>query len=73
MDTEPSIWYVTAALQVAYLKPTPIDGPVGLQASVKESTGKKTIVTCSLFARGEECARGEVVAVRVPAAWCQAP
>jgi len=73
MDTEPSIWYVTASLQVAYLKPTPIDGPVSLRASVKESTGKKTIVTCSLFARGEECARGEVVAVRVPAAWRQAP
>jgi len=73
MDTEPSIWYVTASLQITYLRPTPIDGPVTLQASVKESTGKKTIVTCSLFSGGEECAQGEVVAVRVPAAWRQAP
>jgi len=31
--------------------------------------GKKTIIKCLLFAEGEECARGEVVAVRVPPAW----
>jgi hypothetical protein len=28
---------------------------------------RKAVVTCSLFSEGEECARGEVVAVRVPA------
>lgn len=69
MNTEPSIWYATASLQVTYLKPTPINEPVVLRARVKEMKGKKTIITCSLFAEGEECARGEVVAVRVPPAW----
>jgi acyl-coenzyme A thioesterase PaaI-like protein len=69
MNTEPSIWYVTASLQVTYLKPTPINEPVVLRARVKEMKGKKTIITCLLFAEGEECARGEVVAVRVPPAW----
>lgn len=62
-------WYVTASLQVTFLKPTPIDEPVVLRARIKETKGKKTTVTCSLFAREEECARGEVVAVRVPPAW----
>ena len=69
MNTEPSIWYATASLQVTYLKPTPIHEPVVLRARVKEMKGEKTIVTCSLFAMEEECARGEVVAVRVPPAW----
>lgn len=69
MNTEPGIWYVTASLQVTYLKPTPIHEPVVLRARVKEIKGKKTIVTCSLLANDEECAHGEVVAVRVPPAW----
>lgn len=69
MNTEPAIWCATASLQVTYLKPTPIHEPVTLRARVKEMGKKKAIVTCSLFARGEECARGEVVAVRVPPAW----
>jgi acyl-CoA thioesterase FadM len=42
-----------------------MDEPVVLRARVKETSGKKTIVTCSLLAKGEECATGEVVAVRV--------
>ena len=72
MNTEPSIWYATASLHVSYLKPTPIHGPVVLRAQVTETKGKKTIVTCSLYAREEECARGEIVAVRVPPEWREA-
>ncbi len=69
LDSEPLIWYATGALQVSYLRPTPIDAEVTLRARIKESTAKKTVVLCSLWSRGEECARGEVVAVRVPPAW----
>ncbi len=72
MSSEPSIWYATGSLQVTYLRPTPINEPVILRARVKETTAKKTILTCSLFARGEECARGDVVAIRVPPAWRKA-
>jgi hypothetical protein len=32
-------------------------------------TERKTLLTCSLYSGGEECARGELVAVRVPATW----
>ncbi len=71
LETEPLIWYVTASLQVSYLRPTPIDQPIELRAQLKEVRERRTTVTCSVFAKSEECARGEVVAVRVPAAWRQ--
>ncbi|HET8845048.1 MAG TPA: PaaI family thioesterase [Ktedonobacteraceae bacterium] len=65
-SSEPSIIYITASLQVQYLKPTPLISPITLRAHVTEQTARKMIVQCSLSAQGEECARGEVVAVRYP-------
>jgi acyl-coenzyme A thioesterase PaaI-like protein len=70
IGTEPCIWYATGSLQVEYLKPTPIGEQLTILAKIKEITGRKTVLNCSLFARGEECARGEVVAVRIPPDWC---
>ena len=37
-----------------------------LRGQVKELRGRKVIVAVSLAARGEVCARGEVVCVRMP-------
>jgi acyl-coenzyme A thioesterase PaaI-like protein len=68
IGSDPTVWYVTAMLQVSYLRPTPLTGPVTLRARVTESAGRRAYVTCSLYADGQECARGEVIAVRVPAA-----
>ena len=65
INTEPPIWCATVSLNVKFLRPTPMDEAVVLRARIKETSGKKTIVTCSLSAKGEECAVGEVVAVRV--------
>ena len=70
--TEPQIWCATASLQVTYLRPTPIDQPVELRARVKEMGERKIVVTCSVLSDGDECARGEVVAVRVPPKWTEA-
>jgi acyl-CoA thioesterase FadM len=53
-------------LTVRYVRPTPIEDELVLRARVKELGKKKAIVTCSLFAGHEECARGEVVVVRAP-------
>jgi acyl-coenzyme A thioesterase PaaI-like protein len=61
---DPSIIYITGAIQVTYLKPAPVEQPVTLRAHVKETKGKKMIVHCSVFSQNEECARGEVTAVR---------
>jgi acyl-coenzyme A thioesterase PaaI-like protein len=63
----PLIWCVTAALKIDYLAPTPISAPVELRARVREVKGRKRIVDCVLSSGGRACARGEVVAVEVPA------
>jgi acyl-coenzyme A thioesterase PaaI-like protein len=69
MTSTPPLYYATASLQVTYLHPTPIAEPVTVRARITSMTEKKTVLTCSLHSGGEECARGELVAVRVPPAW----
>jgi len=69
IGSTPTIWYATASLNVSYLKPAPIKPPVRLLAHVIEATGKKTSLTCEVLSGNTKCAAGEVVAVRVPAAW----
>ncbi|OGO08225.1 MAG: thioesterase, partial [Chloroflexi bacterium RBG_13_66_10] len=66
MGTEPAFRFVTASLHVDYLKPTPLGVPLEVRGTVKEIKGRKIVVTASLSAQGEVCARGEVVAVEVP-------
>lgn len=68
MDTQPPLRFVTASLRIDYLRPTPIEGNLELRGKVKESKGRKTIVIVELSARGQVCARGEVVTVRMPPA-----
>jgi acyl-coenzyme A thioesterase PaaI-like protein len=69
LDSAPPIWCVTGSMQIDYLRPTPIDGPVTLRARIESVDGKRTLVTSSLEADGKERARGRVVAVRVPSSW----
>jgi len=66
MHTKPALRFVTASLHVDYLRPTPIGVPLEIRGSVKEIKGRKVIVSASLSAEGEICARGEVVAVQMP-------
>ena len=66
MDTEPALRFVTASLQVDYLRPTPIDGPLELRGRIEEIKERKVVVTETLSAGGEICARGRVVAVMMP-------
>jgi acyl-coenzyme A thioesterase PaaI-like protein len=67
MGTEPFLRFVTASLHVDYLRPTPLGVPLTLRGKVKEMKGRKVIVSVSVSAEGVACARGEVVAVRMPA------
>jgi acyl-coenzyme A thioesterase PaaI-like protein len=71
IGTLPDIWYATGSLSVTYFRPAPVSQPVTLRASVKERGERRTTVVCSLHVNDEECARGEVVAVRVPESWWQ--
>ena len=66
MDTEPPFRFVTASLHVDYLRPTPLEGMLTVRAQVKEIKGRKVVVAAQLYAGGEMCARGEVVAVQMP-------
>jgi len=66
MDTEPSVRFVTASLHVDYLRPTPLGIPLEIRALVKEAAGRKVVVTATVSAHGKVCARGEMVAVKVP-------
>jgi acyl-coenzyme A thioesterase PaaI-like protein len=66
MGTEPRFRFVTGSLHVDYLKPTPLGVPLELRSSVKEIKGRKVVVTTFLSAKGEICAKGEVVAVQMP-------
>jgi acyl-coenzyme A thioesterase PaaI-like protein len=65
-DTDPPLRFVTAALHVDYVRPTPIGEVLELRAKVREIKGRKVVVTVTLCARQEVCARGEVVAVQIP-------
>jgi acyl-coenzyme A thioesterase PaaI-like protein len=63
--TDPAIMYVTANLNVNYIRPTPMDRLLMLKAHIVESTGRKTIVSCTLTAGETECANARVVGIRV--------
>ena len=66
MGTQPELRFVTASIHVDYIKPTPIDQELELIGSVKEIMGKKVIVEVNLYANGELCVKGEVIAVKIP-------
>ncbi len=66
MGTAPALRFLTAALHVNYLKPTPLDVPLEVRATVEEVKGRKVVIASRLMAEGQVCATGEVVAVQVP-------
>ena len=66
MDSDPPLRFLTAALHVDYLKPTPLGATLQIRARVNEIKGRKVVVSSELSAQEELRARGEVVAVQVP-------
>lgn len=58
--------FVTAQLNVTYLKPTPLGATLEVRARAREIKGRKVAVVSRLMADGVECAKGEVVAVQIP-------
>jgi acyl-coenzyme A thioesterase PaaI-like protein len=66
------ILYVTGKLDISYRRSAPIAGPLALDARVVEASERKSRVLCSLQVDGQECALGELVAVRVAASWGEA-
>ena len=64
--SEPPLRFVTASLHVDYLKPTPIDAPMVLRSRIKEHKDRKVVVETFVTVGDVLCARGEVVAVKIP-------
>jgi len=64
--TEPAFRFVTASINVRYLRPTPMGVPLEVRGRVEEIKGRKIVVSAKVSAAGEVCATGEVVAVQMP-------
>ena len=65
IGSRPRIGYVTAQLNVSYLKPTPINEPLHLRARITRTEGRKARMSCTLSAGGEVRVSGEVLGIRV--------
>lgn len=63
--------FVTASLEVKFMKPTPKDIPLRAIGSVEEVHPKKFKVHTEVYAGDECCAKGEVVAAVMPATFTQ--
>jgi acyl-coenzyme A thioesterase PaaI-like protein len=65
-DSLPPFRFVTASLQIDFLKPTPLGVELELKGKIIEIKGKKVVSEISVSARGEITARGKVVAIQMP-------
>ena len=66
IGTDPPLRFITASLQVEYLRPTPLGVPLEVRGRVKELKGRKVVVSATVLAEGKVCARGQVLAVQMP-------
>lgn len=68
LDSQPPLRFLTAALHVEYLKPTPLGVPLEVRGRVREVKGRKVVIEEWITANGVVTVRGEVTAVQVPEA-----
>lgn len=66
MGSEPQLRFVTGALNVSYLKPTPLGPELEIRGQVKEIKGRKVVVEATVYAEGVATVRGEVIALQMP-------
>ncbi|MCX5814783.1 MAG: PaaI family thioesterase [Proteobacteria bacterium] len=66
MDTEPNLRFVTASLKGGYVRPTPMGVELEARGKVKSTGKRKMVVAIKVSAAGMVCARGKVIAVRMP-------
>lgn len=58
--------FVTASLEVEFLRPTPLGPELEVRGRVEEITDRKVVLDETLSAEGVVTARGRVIAVRMP-------
>jgi acyl-coenzyme A thioesterase PaaI-like protein len=66
MGSAPQLRFVTGALNVSYLKPTPLGPELEIRGRVKEIKGRKVVVEATVYAEGVATVRGEVIALQMP-------
>jgi len=66
MGTEPAFRFVTASLEVRYLRPTPLGVELEVRGRIEEIKGRKVVISATVSADGEVCAEGRAVAVQMP-------
>ena len=66
--TLPPLRFLTAALEVEYLKPTPLGVDLVLRGEIVEVKPRKVVVAIRILAEGVETVRGKVIAVLAPEA-----
>lgn len=66
IETDPMPRFVTGSLHVDYLKPVPIAAELEVRGTIEEITPKKVVVSSTISANGQVCAKGKVVAVKMP-------
>jgi len=66
MDSEPAYRFVTASLQVDYLRPTPLDCELEIRGRVLEIRGRRVTVEATVLADGVLTARGRIVTAQMP-------
>jgi acyl-coenzyme A thioesterase PaaI-like protein len=59
--------FVTASLKVDYLKPTPLGAELEVRGRIRERSERKAVIEVTLSANGVVTAKGDVVAVAMPA------
>jgi acyl-coenzyme A thioesterase PaaI-like protein len=73
MGSEPPLRFVTGSLHVDFLRPTPMGGPLEVRGQIESLGERKVVVAISVSAQGDVCARGRVVAVRMPQTMAATP
>jgi len=66
MGSAPALRFVTAALNVSYLAPTPMGVELELIGTFTEIKAKKVVVEITVSANNVICAKGTVIAVKMP-------
>jgi acyl-coenzyme A thioesterase PaaI-like protein len=66
LDSEPPLRFVTANLNVDYLRPTPLGVPLEIRGKAVEVKGRKVVVEATISMDGVVTARGRVVVVQMP-------
>ncbi|HET9263094.1 MAG TPA: PaaI family thioesterase [Vicinamibacterales bacterium] len=64
---DPTPRFVTASLQVDYLRPTPLGPELLIRARATEVGKRKVVIEAVVLAGDVTCARGRIVAVPAPA------